>query len=115
MIHFGILFKLFLFLEGWRDSVTILSGVARQRPQTTYAGMQKSLQHEWAFVQRVTPYIWMAFQAVDNELLVSFLLDLFQGSTSQIPERSITVLLVKQAGIILPEPTCTAGANWTAS
>ena len=44
-----------------------------------------------------------------------FLLDLFQGSTTQIPVRAITSLPVKQAGIAIPNPTRIDGANWTAS
>ena len=31
-------------------------------PQTSYTGLQKSLQQEWAFVQRVTPGIGPEFQ-----------------------------------------------------
>ena len=41
-------------IKGWTESVAILSGVARKHPQSDYAGLQKSLQQEWAFVQRVT-------------------------------------------------------------
>ena len=41
-------------VEGWADSVRTLSGVARKHPQSAYTGLQKSLQQEWAFVQRVT-------------------------------------------------------------
>ena len=38
-----------------------------------------------------------------------------QGDTHQVPERAITGIAVKQAGIALPEPTQTALNNWTAS
>ena len=44
-------------LEGWAESVRTLSRVARKHLQSAYAGLQKSLQQEWAFVQRVTPGI----------------------------------------------------------
>ena len=69
-------------VEGWRDSVATLAGVAHRYPQTTYVGMQNSLQKEWAFVQRVTPDIGTAFQSVKDELLDTFLPDIFQGATS---------------------------------
>ena len=36
-------------IEGWRDSVSTLDGVARWNPQTAYAGLQKSLPQEWGF------------------------------------------------------------------
>ena len=48
-------------VEGWHDSVATLAGVVRPHPHTTYAGLQKYLQQEWALVQRVTPDIGMAF------------------------------------------------------
>ena len=58
---------------GWRDLVDTLDGVARRNPQNAYTGLQKSLQHEWAFMQRVTPVIGVAFQAVEDELWDTFL------------------------------------------
>ena len=79
-------------VEVWQDSGTILAGVARQHLQTAYAGLQKPPQQEWSFVQHVTPDIWMAFQAVEDELRYTFL---FQGDMSQIPGRVITGLSVK--------------------
>ena len=79
----------------WRYSVATLAGLACWHPQTTYAGLKKSLQQEWAFVQRVTPGIGMTFQSLEDELWDTFLPELFQGAKSQIPGRDITVLLVK--------------------
>ena len=92
-----------------------LDGVARWHRQTSYTGLKKSLQQEWSFVQCFTPYIGMAFQAVEDELHDTFLPDIFQGGTSQIPGRAITGMLSKQAGIALPDPNQTAGSNWTES
>ena len=42
-------------IQGWTESVKILTRVAPKHPQSAYAGLQKSLQQEWAFVQRVAP------------------------------------------------------------
>ena len=81
-------------VEGWRDSVATLVGVACRQPHTTYTGLQKSLQQEWAFVQRVTPDIGIYFQAVEYKLRYTFLPALFQGATSQIPGEAITGMLV---------------------
>ena len=44
-------------IMGWAESVETLDGVSRKHMQSAYAGLQKSLQQEWAFVQRVTPGI----------------------------------------------------------
>ena len=41
-------------VQGWTESVKNLSGVAHKYPQSAYAGLQKSLKQEWAFVKRVT-------------------------------------------------------------
>ena len=92
-----------------------LDEVACRHPQTTYVVLQKSLQHQWAFVQDITPDIGMAFQVVEDALQDIFLPPLFQRATSQITGRAIIDQLVKQAGIALLKPTWTAGATETAS
>ena len=92
-----------------------LAGVMRRHTNTAYTVLQKSLQHEWAFVQHITLDIRIAFQLVEDELRETFLSDLFQGYTAQIPGREITGLPVKQTRIDIYEPTRKAGANWTAS
>ena len=94
---------------------TSVSRVASQHSQTAYVGLQKSLHQELAFVRRITPYIGMAFQVVEDAFQDIFLPDLFQGDTAQIPGRLITGLPVKQARIAIPNPTCTVGENWAVS
>ena len=42
-------------VKGWTKSETNLSGVAYKHLHSAYAGLQKSLQQEWEFLQRVTP------------------------------------------------------------
>ena len=101
-------------MEGWRYSLATLSGVARRHPQIAYAGLQMSLQQDWAFMQRVTPDIGMDLQVVADALRDIFLPVIFKGTTAQIPRRAITGLPVKQAGIALHNPTRTAGENCTA-
>ena len=77
--------------------------------------MQKSLQQEWEFVQRVTPGISNAFGLVEEEIAKAFLPALFEGAGDGAPGREITHLTVKQAGMALPDPTQTAPENWQAS
>ena len=102
-------------VEGWADSVRTLDGVARKHPQCAYAGLQKSLQQEWAFVQRITPEISNAFGPVEEEIAKAFLPALFEGAKDGTPGREITRLPVKQAGMAIPDPTQTAPENWQAS
>ena len=66
-------------VEGWADSVRTLAGVARKHLQSAYAGLQKSLQKEWAFVQWVTSSIGYTFGPVDKFLWETFLTALFEG------------------------------------
>ena len=39
-------------ISSWAEAVGTMAGLTRRHPQTAYAGMQKSLQNEWQFVQR---------------------------------------------------------------
>ena len=66
-------------VEGWSESVRTLAGMARKHPQSAYAGLQKSIQQEWSFVQRVTPGIGDAFGPVEEEIATVFLRELFRG------------------------------------
>ena len=90
-------------VEGWAELVKTLAGVARKHPQSACAGLQKSLQQEWAFVQRVTPGISNAFGVVKEEIAKAFLPALFEGAGDGAPGREITRLPVKQAGMALPD------------
>ena len=82
--------------------------MARKHPQSAYAGRQKSLQQEWAFVQRVTPGIGNAFGPVEEEIATAFLPELFKGVGDGAPGRAITCLPVKQVGLALPDPMRTS-------
>ena len=53
---------------GWADYVETLVGVSRKHLQSTYAGLQKSLQQDWAFVKWVTPSIVNTFGPVEKSL-----------------------------------------------
>ena len=52
---------------------------------------------------------------MEDELRGVFLPALFKGDTYQIPGIAVNGLPFNQAGISIPEPTQTAGANWMAS
>ena len=65
-------------IKGWTESVAILAGVSQNHPQSAYAGLQKSLQQEWAFGQRVTPGVGDSFGTVEKALRETFVLALFE-------------------------------------
>ena len=66
-------------LQRWTELVRILAGVAHNHPQSAYAGLLKSLQQEWYFVQRVTPGVGEAFGPVEEALREIFVPALFRG------------------------------------
>ena len=72
-------------------------GLAQKHPQYAYARLQKSLQKEWDFVQRVTLRLWDAFGPVEVALKEIFVLVFLQGLREGVPERGVTRLPVKQA------------------
>ena len=97
--------------EVWAESVGTLAGVSRKHLQSAYAGLQKSFQQEWAFVQLVTPGIGDASGLVEQALQETFILDIFYGLGEVTPGRGVTCLIVKQAGLALPDSTKTATEN----
>ena len=88
----------------WADSVGTLVGVSRKHPQSAYAGLQKSLQQEWAFLQQVTPGIGNVFVPVGRALRETLFPALFEVLGKGAPEKGVTSLLVKQAGLALYRP-----------
>ena len=73
------------------ESVRTLVGVAYKHPQSTFAGLQKSLQYEWEFMQWVTSGIRDAFGPVEEALWETFLLTLFQGLGEGPPGKGVTL------------------------
>ena len=49
-------------VQYWEGGIGMLAGVTCKHPQAAYAGLQKSLQQEWAFVQHATQGIGKEFQ-----------------------------------------------------
>ena len=70
---------------GWAESVEILTEVSRKQPHSAYAGLQKSLQQEWEFLQQVTPGIGNAFGPVEKSLRETFVPALFEGLGNGVP------------------------------
>eukprot|EP00978_Attheya_sp_CCMP212_P027080 scaffold90288_cov52-Attheya_sp.AAC.1 len=94
---------------------TTLAKVCKRYPQLEYARLQKSLQQEWQFLQRVTDGISTEFQAVKSSLKDDFLPALLEQSKVGQPLRELLALPVKHDGIAIPNPTTSAGRNFRAS
>ena len=63
----------------------------------------------------MNPGIGDAFGPVETALRETFVSELFEGLGDGVPERGVTRLPGKQAGLALPDPSQTAPENWTAS
>jgi hypothetical protein len=102
--------------EVWKEAVLDLASAAPNFPQAAYSGLQKSLQQEWQFVQRVTKNIGPEFESVEQALSETFLPTLFGDDYGDDdPRRDISCLPVKWAGLAIPNPTSAADANYEAS
>jgi hypothetical protein len=98
--------------------VTELASVAPKYPQTAYSGLQKSLQQEWQFVQRVATGIGTEFKEVERALAKTFLLALFGDSYDDDtdPRRhQFACLPVKWVELAIPDQTSSAELNHDAS
>jgi hypothetical protein len=97
------------------SAVTTLAKVCKRYPQLAYAGLQKSLQQEWQFLQPVTDGISTEFESVESSLKEDFLPALLVQSKIGQPLRDLLALPVKHAGIAIPNPTTSARGNFMAS
>jgi hypothetical protein len=99
----------------WAAAVNELALVAPRFPQAAYAGLQKSLQQEWQFLQRVTDGLGLEFSAIATALHYDFLPAIFGIDEASDTLRKMASLPVKFAGLAIPDPTVTAETNWSAS
>lgn len=96
----------------WETSINRLTATCQDYPQSAYCAMQKSLQMQWQFLQRVFQCDPDAFANIESAIANKFLPALF-GSTP--PSRMVTTLPVKLAGLALPDPTATCLDNFQTS
>ena len=91
-------------VDGWVESVKIFARAARRYPQSAYAGLTKSLQMEWSYLQRVVPNAWTFFGPVEDAITSEFLPALV-GSSIATSARELMGYPVRLAGIGISDPT----------
>jgi hypothetical protein len=90
--------------------------VAKNFPQSAYSGLQKSLQQEWQFVQRVKEGVGEEFTDIERAISQTFLAALFGDEyDDDDPRRKVVCLPVKHAGLAIPDPTTSAKSNFESS
>ena len=102
--------------RGWEHAVKALAMAARSYPQTAYCGLQRCLQQQWQYVQRVDKDIGGAFEGVRDAIYDIFLPALLDDAVPvDDPRRALAGLPVKFSGLALPDPSLTAETNYLAS
>ena len=72
-------------IRGWTESVKLLAGFSHKNPKSAYVGLQKSLQQEWAFLQRVKPGVGDTFGLVEEALREIFVPALYECLREGVP------------------------------
>ena len=103
-------------IDDWVYGVKRLAMVARRYPQTAYAGLVKSLQCEWQFVQRVTRDAAQLFTPIEEAIKSHFLPALIgQEGAVDGDLRALLCLSTRRAGIGVYDPVATATPGYQAS
>ena len=76
--------------------------------------MQRALQQEWTFVQRVVPNIANLFSGLEESILTSFFHNLF-GEKFPTHYRSWVSVSIRQGGTAIPKPEEMVDLNYLAS
>ena len=96
----------------WVSAIQMISKASKNYPQSAFCGLQKSLQMEWQFLQRVKDCPADAFRLMEKEIANNFLKTLFEDDP---PPRSITSLPVKLGGLGIMDPTKSCSHNYHTS
>jgi hypothetical protein len=103
-------------IQQWVDGIRSLAGAARRYPQTAFAGMARSLQMEWQYLQRVTPETAEAFAPLEEAIATHFLPAILDASVEEVATiRGLLALPVRLGGLGIPDPTTTGEFCFEAS
>ena len=107
-------------IDQWVESIKIFGRIAKRYPQTAFAGLSKSLQMEWNYVQRIIPSISDKFVLIEKALTEHFLPALFGegeviGPAVIADLWDILCLPVKHAGLGIFNPAHQADHNFQVS
>jgi hypothetical protein len=87
-------------IQKWVAGIETLSPIVKRYPQTAYAGLVKSLQTEWMYLQCVVPGIEGALAPLEEAIQKFFLPALFEESVANLTAlRPLLGLGVGKAGL----------------
>jgi hypothetical protein len=103
----------------WAEAVKALARVAKTHPQSAYSALQRALQQEWQFVQRVVQGCGASFEelkaAIDDQFLPALFDEPLDPDDPTDPRLDLSRLPVKQAGLAIADPTASADENYLSS
>jgi len=100
----------------WSENVRQLAQIAKRYPQTAFAGLSKSLQAEWQYLQRVTPNCKDSFGPIEEAIGKSFLPALLQDTEANTATlRSVLARSARHAGLGIPDPVASADEHYASS
>ena len=102
-------------IQLWVEGIKSMGKVARRFPQTAYAGMTRSLQCEWQYLQRVLPNVSDVFKPVEQALRSHFVPALLGLATVPDGLRERLKQPVRNGGLGIPNPCETSDALFEAS
>ena len=99
--------------QDWKYGVEELAKVASKYPQSAFCGLQKSLQTQWQYLQRVCKNTGKSFTDIEKAIANVFIPALFnEPFDPDDPTRALAELPVKFSGLSLPNPVNTANSNF---
>ena len=102
-------------IQEWVAGIKVMGDVARRYPQTAYAGMTRSLQCEWLYLQRVLPDCSDVFKPLEEALRSHYLPALLGLTEVSDRLRERLKLPVRNGGLGIPNPCETSDALFEAS
>lgn len=90
-------------LKEWVHHTELLSNIAINQPQAAYVAMIKSMQHEWPFLQWVSPHCCSYFEAIQKQIVSSFVPSPF-GCDSSTKDRLLHSLPARMGGLAITNP-----------
>jgi hypothetical protein len=101
-------------VASWSHYVKILADTAKETPHQVFSAFTKSLQFEWAYLQRVIPNCADKFVPLEQSIKNILLPAILGGEVSET-ERRLFSLPTRMGGLGITNPTETAPLVFTTS
>lgn len=101
-------------IQKWVDCVKKLGLAAQKSPQAAFCAFTKSLQHEWAFLQRITEGFNQEYENLKSAIHQHFTPNIFEQEISEI-EHELFTLPARFGGLNIKDPTLNIDLSYETS